>query len=465
MFKCLNELVDYMNIHFIGIGGIGVSALAQYYIEKGHKVSGSDLNLSGNTELLEKKGAKIYIGEHKAENLTKDVSLVVYSPAVQSGNVELEKARKAGQGTSSVESKIQIMSYPEALGTLTRKYFTIAVSGTHGKSTTASMVANVLIKAGFDPTVIIGTKLKEFGNSNYRAGDSKYLIIEADEHFASFLNYNPDILILTNIEKDHLDYYKNLDNILESFRKYLSLIKEGGVLILNKDDKNIPKLGVEKISSQKFKVLEYSLRQEENERMKKTLKIPGDHNVSNALAVLTLSRELKISDEVTFETLSNYKGSWRRFEIRKSSVSGIDFLIVSDYGHHPTEVLATLRATREKWPEKKIHFIFQPHQYQRTFYLFNDFINSFKKCLEEKLFDIAIIADIFDVAGRESDDIRKKINSKKLVEEINDNYVLYLKKEEILRYLKNNIGEGDVVIIMGAGDIYKLGDQFYIEEG
>jgi len=203
-----------MKIHFIGIGGIGVSALAQYYLAKGHKVSGSDLVSSEITGSLKKSGAKIFIARHLAKNLPDDTDLVIYSPAVSSDNPEIEKAKKSG---------IKIQSYPEALGELTKKYFTITVSGTHGKSTTCAMIALVLMKAGLDPTVIVGTKLKEFNGSNFRIGKSKYLIIEADEWQASFLNYWPKIIVLTNIEREHLDYYKDLKHILKTYKEYIGL--------------------------------------------------------------------------------------------------------------------------------------------------------------------------------------------------------------------------------------------------
>ena len=201
-----------LKVHFIGIGGIGVSALAQYYLAKGHKVSGSDLTSSEITEALKKMGAKIFIGRHKAKNIPKDVDLIIYSPAIQKTNPELKQAYQI----QNTKYDIQIFSYPQALGELTKTHFTIAVSGTHGKSTTTAMVGLLLVKAGLDPTVIVGTKIKEFGNSNCRVGKSQYLVIEADEHFASFLNYWPRIIVLTTIEKDHLDYYKNLNNILFS---------------------------------------------------------------------------------------------------------------------------------------------------------------------------------------------------------------------------------------------------------
>jgi UDP-N-acetylmuramate--alanine ligase len=409
-----------MRIHFVGIGGIGVSALARYYLEKGHKISGSDLVCSEITEALEKKGVKIFIGEHKKENLSKDADLVVYSSAVQKDNPELKKAKKL---------KIKCQSYPQALGKLTKQHFTIAITGTHGKSTTTAMIGLLLVKANFDPTIIVGTKLKEFNNSNCRVGKSKYLVIEACEHKESFLNYSPDIAVITNIEPDHLDYYKTFNNVKRAFDKFAKKLKKNGVLITEREYKN-PK---------KFK------------KLKKILKVPGEHNISNALATLAVARVLKIPDKISFKALSEYKGIWRRFEITKI-LNLKPYTLINDYAHHPTEVQVTLKTAREKYSKKKIWCVFQPHQYQRTYHLFNDFIKVCRKNLIDKL----IITDIYTVAGREKEYLKKKVNSEKLVKVINKKNVIYLPNENILNFLKENIQNIDVLIIMGAGDIYNL---------
>lgn len=432
-----------MKIHFVGIGGIGVSALDKYYLAQGHKVSGSDLVSSEITEALKKRGAKISIGPHRLPrwNLGNRPDLVIYSPAVPSENPELKKARKL---------KIKCLSYPEALGELTKKYFTIAVCGTHGKSTTTAMIGLLLIRAGLDPTVIVGTKVKEFGDSNCRVGKSQYLVIEADEHFASFLNYWPKIIVLTTLEADHLDFYKNFKNYLNTFKKFISQLPKSGILIANKDDKNIQKLKSQ-ISKLHLKTQNYSLKQLEAKKIKKILKIPGKFNISNALAALTVTRVLKIPDKISFKALSEYKGSWRRFEITKTLYPK-PYTLISDYAHHPTQIKVTLEAAREKFPRKKIWCVFQPHQYQRTYYLFKDFVKVFKEAPVDKL----IITDIYDVAGRETLKIKKKVSSEKLVKKISKNKVIYLKKEEILDYLKKNLRGGEVVMIMGAGDIYNL---------
>ncbi|TET83830.1 MAG: UDP-N-acetylmuramate--L-alanine ligase [Candidatus Nealsonbacteria bacterium] len=442
-----------MKIHFIGIGGIGVSALAKYYLEKGCQVSGSDLVSSEITKALRKKGAKLLIGEHKAKNLPKNVDLVIYSPAIPKDNPELKEAKKL---------KIKCLSYPEALGELTKKYFTIAVSGTHGKSTTTAMAGLLLKKAGFDPTVIVGTKLKEFRNSNCRVGKSRYLVIEADEWQASFLNYWPKIIVLTNIEKEHLDYYKNLNNILKTYKEYIRHLPKDGVLIVgNEDDENTRRIIFNSqfpISNQ-FSIINYQAsKSKDAQKLRKILKVPGEYNVSNALAALAVARVLKIPDKISFKALSEYRGSWRRFEIKKFKIpdSRFKILVISDYAHHPTEIKVTLEAAREKFTRKKIWCVFQPHQYQRTFYLFKDFVKAFSKAPIDKL----IITDIYDVAGREKGKIKEKISSEKLIEAINKPWAIYLPKEEIVRYLKKNLKGREVVIIMGAGDIYKLVDSF-----
>ena len=347
-----------MKVHFIGIGGIGVSALAQYYLAKGHKVSGSDLICSEITDLLKEKGVKVFKGKHKAENVPKNTDLVIYSLAVPKTNPELEKSNQF----KIQNSKLEILSYPQALGKLTKKYFTIAVSGTHGKSTTTAMLALILIKANFDPTVIIGTKLKEFDNSNFRMGKSQYLLIEADESQACFLHYWPKIIIITNIEEEHMDYYKNFDDVLRTYKEFISHLPKEGILIFNFQ---IPSFHVVK-AKVKMKAKPSSPSKDKQE-LKKILKIPGEHNIENALAALATARALKISDKVSFQALSKYQGTWRRFELSHAELRGAKrgttqkITIISDYAHHPTEILACLKAAREKFKSKKIWLVFQPH--------------------------------------------------------------------------------------------------------
>lgn len=462
-----------MKIHFIGIGGIGVSALARYYLEKGNKISGSDLVSSEITKSLEELGVQIFTGPHKATCLTSDVKQVIYSAAVQKSNPELKRAKELG---------IKIQTYPQALGKLTKKHFTIAISGAHGKGTTTAMISLILIKAGFDPTVIIGTKMRELGDSthsknsglilsyakgsNCRVGKSKYLIIEADEYESAFLNYWPRIIVVTNIDKEHLDYYRDLNHIIETFSEFISHLPQNGILIANKDNNNILRMLKSKVptpqgcgadASQKskvqFKIQKYSSTQKEADRLKKILKIPGQHNVSNALAALSVARILKIPDETSFQALSEYEGAWRRFETYQSKWGLKRITIVSDYAHHPSEISSTLQAARQKFPKRRIWAVFQPHQYQRTYYLFDEFINAFDKA------DKIIITEIYSVAGRERKDIVKRINAKSLAQEMRKKRknVYFIKDlNKIPQFLRAKVEHQDVVLVMGAGSIYKI---------
>lgn len=430
-----------MIIFFIGIGGIGVSALAQYYLKKGDQVFGSDLSGSEITEMLEKQGAEIFIGQ-EAKNIIENIDLVIYSPAVQEDNPEFAQAKKLG---------IKCLSYPQALGNLTKEHFTIAVSGTHGKSSTTSMLALLLIKAELDPTVIVGTKLKEFGNSNFRAGKSKYLLIEACEHEESFLNYSPDIIVVNNIEADHLDYYKNLENIIKAFEKFVNKLPEDGVLIVNGDDNNILR-----ILNTKHKIKKFSIGQEEAGRLKEILQVKGEHNVYNALAALTVAKTLKISDEISYQALSEYTGCWRRCDITKID-SPKPFILISDYAHHPTEVKACISGVREKFPENKIWVVFQPHQHQRTFYLFDDFVKAFDEA------DEIVLTEIYDVAGRGDEGIAQKVNGEKLAKAVEKrgNKVHFIQDfQKIPEFLKEKIDINDIVVIMGAGSIYNIVSDF-----
>ena len=432
-----------MHIHFIGIGGIGVSALAKYHITKGNAVSGSDVMNSEIVEGIKKLGAEVVIGPHKAENVPKATELVIHSPAVTKDNPEYLQAE---------ESDIRILSYPESLGELTKTHFTIAVSGTHGKSTTASMIGLLLVTAGLDPTVIVGTKLKEFDNSNCRVGKGEFrgkplLVIEADEHFASFLNYTPDIIVLTSLEADHLDFYKDLDHLKETFKQYISQLKEDGRLVVNKDDKNLID-----VVGDADNVVWYSLSQKEAAEVRERMQIPGIHNVSNALSALEVGRLLGIPDEKNMEGLYAFQGTWRRFEFFEME----NYTLVSDYAHHPTEIAATIQAAREKWPTQKIILVFQPHQYQRTKALFGDFVD----VLSHIPVDILIIPDIYDVPGREDTGtgVSGKILSEAVKEKITSSMEVFHIPDikDIPAYLTKTITGEEIVIIMGAGNIYNL---------
>ena len=423
-------------IYFIGIGGIGVSSLAAYFLAKGYKIKGSDIASSETTNYFKKKGVDIIIGKHSSRNIKEGIDLVIYTPAINPSNPELKKAEKEG---------IKRLSYPEALGEITKKYFTIAISGTHGKSTTTAMLALVMIEAGLDPTVIIGTKLKEFGGTNFRIGKSKYLLIEADEYKKSFLNYHPQLIVNTNIDSDHLDYYGNLDNIIKTFKEYFKKVQKKGAIIANKDDKNTL-YTLKKEKSVKY----FSLAQKEASKIQRLLKVPGEHNLSNALAVLETARFLKIKDSEIIKSLSKYKGSWRRFDIFKTKYKGI--ILISDYAHHPTEVEKTLKAVREKYAHRRIKCVFQPHQYKRTLYLFNDFI----RVLKNAPVNLIILSEIYGVVGREEKDMDRKVNSQKLAEQAGRKVIYRKTLKDAKEYLSRGVREKDVIMIMGAGSIHNL---------
>ena len=410
-----------MKIHLIGIGGIGVSALAQYYLSKGHEVFGSDLVASEITDFVEKKGAKIFIG-NLAENISSNIDLVVYSPAVKKDNPEYKMAK---------ELKIKLQTYPEALGELTKEFYTIAIAGAHGKSTTTAMIGLTLAAAGLDPTVIVGTMVKEFGNSNFREGKSKFLVIEACEYDSSFLHYSPKIIVVTNIDKEHLDYFKTFTNIKKAFRKFIAKLPTDGFLVDKYPAKDVKKV-------------------------KKILKVPGMHNVLNATLAFQVGKILAIPEKIILKSLSGFNGTWRRFEIKQGIANNKKITVISDYGHHPNEILATLKAAREKYPKKNIWCVFQPHQHQRTYYLFKDFIKTFRSVKIDNI----IITDIYDVAGRETKKINANVSAEKLVKKINKKSVQYFSVPNAEEHINNNIKEGDVLIIMGAGDIYRLAEKF-----
>jgi len=456
-----------MKIHFIGIGGIGMSALARYFLARGDEVSGSDTSGSEITEELEKLGVKIFVG-HKAENIAHQ-DLVIFSAAVQEDNPELIEARKQG---------IKCQKYAQALGEITKEKFTIAVSGMHGKSTTTAMIGFMMEKAGLDPTVIVGTKVNEWGNSNFRAGQSQYLVIEADEYDRSFLNYWPKILVLLNIEEEHLDTYTGgLPDIMKTFGEYISHLSADGVLVANEEDENINKIFNFQFSifndgsKPKFQIEKYNSK---NERGLK-LKIPGRHNIGNANAALAVAKILGISDSIADKALDEFNGTWRRMEY-KGKFNGAK--IYDDYGHHPTEIKATLKGALEllnihdvprreigdkffsdlylKSRKRRLWCVFQPHQYHRTYDLFDQFVGAFADA------DKTIILPIYSVVGRESEEIKKRVSSEKLVEAISKSGkdILFMKDfNKTAEHLKKNLKPGDVCIIMGAGDIYKLTGQ------
>ncbi|MEK7547653.1 MAG: UDP-N-acetylmuramate--L-alanine ligase [Patescibacteria group bacterium] len=440
-------------IHFIGIGGIGTSSLAQILKEKGKTISGSDLVKTEITESLKLKKIKISIG-HNEKNVNKKHQLIIYSPAIPDTNPEMEKAKNL---------KIKCLSYPQALGELTKKHYTVAIAGAHGKSTTTAMISLITANAKLDPTVVIGTKLKEFKNQNYRVGKSRLLIIEACEYKRSFLNFEPDILVITNIEADHLDYYKDIQDYKKAFKQLIGKLKKNGAVIIGEDDKfssqvvkNISKKVV-RISG-KSKKFDYFLdgnvlyNNKNREKINIRPGIPGKFNLKNASLSAAVAVELKVPVEKIEKSLKNYHGSWRRMEYKKTKFQHTIF--IDDYGHHPTEVRSTLSAIRETHPDAKILCVYQPHQYSRTKIFLEEFAKSFYAV------DEIIIPDIYD--ARDYEKGQKTISVDELVKVIKKHHShvqngISLKKTA--QFIKKNHKKFDVIVTMGAGDIgeiYKL---------
>lgn len=435
------KLKDAKYIHIIGIGGIGTSSAAQIFQTQKKTITGSDLNNSKLITVLKRKGFKITIG-HNEKNIPKNCQLVIYSPAIPADNPELKEAAKR---------KIRTISYPEALGEMSKEYFTIAICGTHGKSTTTAITALILEKGGLDPTVVIGTKVREFKNQNFRVGKSKYLVLEACEYKNSFLHLNPDILAITNIEPDHLDFFKNFKNYKESFKK---LAQKSKKIIFNPKDKDSSEI----VENQKAELVSLNLDKNilkisSNKVEQLTLSpgVPGQFNTYNSAVAALIGESLKIENKKIEQAVRNFKGTWRRMEHKKTDLKPT--LFIDDYGHHPTEITVTLKAIRETHPKAKILCIFQPHQYNRTLNLLKDFGKSFKDP------DLVIIPNIYQV--RDSKEDIAKVSTDDLVNEIKKNKTKALNGkglEKTAEYILKNYKKFDIIVTMGAGDIAKIYD-------
>ncbi|MBI4114769.1 MAG: UDP-N-acetylmuramate--L-alanine ligase [Candidatus Niyogibacteria bacterium] len=435
------------SVHFIGIGGIGMSALAQWYLHEGWRVSGSDEAPSPIIAMLRKKGILVHLGKHEAGNVPKKADHVIYSQAVgitgRNMNPEIREAKKRG---------VVLRSYPEALGELTKEKYTIAICGTHGKSTTTGFAGVLLKHAGLDPTVIVGATVPEFHNSNFLYGDSHFLVIEADEYKGSFLHYHPDVVIWTSVEWEHIDYFRTFKQTLAHFRRFLARVPEKGYIIANKDDAEIKKIAV---SCGVRHTIYYSFSEKKAaEKIRHTMKLCGEHNVSNALAVFMLSHILGIPDYIFWQTLKRFSGVGRRMEY-KGKLNGA--FVYDDYGHHPTEIQTTLTGVRQKYRKRlqrgKLWCVYQPHQYQRTKYLFRDFTKAFSSAHG------VIMLDIYSVAGRETASLKKEVNSQKLARAIikQKTPALYMPSfKDAARFLKKTVRNNDIVVVMGAGDIWKI---------
>ena len=451
----ISNLTKYKNIHMIGIGGISMSGIAEILANLGFSVTGSNNVDSEILHTLRKAGIKVFIG-HNAQNVV-GADCVVYTAAIPKNNVELVHAKELG---------IPTIERSDFLGELTRCYKnTIAISGTHGKTTTTSLVSLCFLEAKKDPSIQVGAILEEL-NGNYRVGNSENFIIEACEYVESFLKFSPKSEIILNIDNDHLDYYKNFENIKKAFIKYVKLLPDDGHLIINADDLNCLDLPV----YTKASTIKYGIENEDVDFQAKNiqfdedgfpefdvykynefyghikLSILGKHNVLNVLACIALCDTYEISKTDIINAISKFKGADRRFEY-KGNVNGAK--IFDDYGHHPTEVFATAKALEnKKYNESWV--VFQPHTYSRTFNLLNDFAHSLLE------FDHIIITDIY--AARETNTYN--ISSKDLVDEINKlgKEAIYIPLlEDCASYLKNNVKQNDIVLTLGAGTVTNVG--------
>ncbi len=420
---------DIKKVHFIGIGGIGVSALARMMILLGKRVTGSDRVVSLAAEKLERSGGRIFIG-HQAANLLEDVDMVVYSPAIPEDNPELIKAKKL---------EIPCYSYPQALGLISKNKYTLAVAGTHGKTTTTAMLAEIFIAAGKDPSVVVGSFLNR-QKENFILGQSRYFIVEACEYKKSFLELSPNLLIITNIDSDHLDYYSCLKEIIKSFAKLAKKVPQDGYIIADLSDFNTQK--ALELANPKAGVIDYS-----EQKLGIKLKTPGQHNRLNARAAFSAARAIGISRKYIQPALKDFSGTWRRFEYRGETKQGA--LVYDDYAHHPAEIKATLAAAREKFPSKKIIAVFQPHLYSRTKLLLDDFAKSFKQA------DKVFLADIY--AAREEFD--ENIHSRDLVKKIGPKAKHLSDLRQMADLVKDKAGEDSLILVLGAGDIYRLIDK------
>ena len=457
--------IDFKNpvhMHFIGIGGISMSGLAEVLLGAGFTVSGSDAKASALTGSLEKKGARVMIGQC-AENITPDIDCVVYTAAIRSDNPEFEAA---------VRAELPMLTRAQLLGEIMRNYdMPIAVSGTHGKTTTTSMCSHILMHGGFDPTISVGGILPSIGG-NIRVGNSETFITEACEYTNSFLSFFPKIELILNVDSDHLDFFKDLDDIANSFHRFAELLPKDGTLIINRDSEKFDTvtngISCEIITYSMMETADYTA---ENIMMDGrgcgsfvcmekgkpigsfSLKVPGLHNVSNALAAIALGRKLGLDAETIAEGLSAFSGTERRFEY-KGMLNGA--VIIDDYAHHPTEIKATLKAA-QNYPHKELYVAFQPHTYTRTKALLPEFAEALS------LADHVILADIYaarekNTIGISSDDVRA------LLENSGSDAVYLPSFTEIESYLKERLKEGDLLITMGAGNIVDVGEHLLHEE-
>jgi len=450
MFKNIKK------VHFVGIGGIGMSGIAEILLSRGFEISGSDKSLSDVTERLQDLGMKIYEG-HSPENLI-DADVLVYSSAVSVDNPEVKTA---------IERKIPIIKRSEMLAECMRLQYGIGIAGTHGKTTTTSMVGLTLTEGGIDPTIIVGGKLSGLGGTNARLGQGEFIVVEADEFDRTFLKLTPTIAAITTLESEHLDTYKDIDDIKSAFVEFASKVPFYGFVLLCLDEPALQDI----IPQINKKILTYGITPQADIRAidivhsefsssytviykseeigKITLRIPGLHNVKNSLVAVCIGKELGIKFNTIKKALESFTGVYRRFEVKYNN----EILVVDDYAHHPTETTATLSGIRSGW-KRRLIAVFQPHLYSRTRDFYQEFGRSFLNS------DVFICTDVYPAREEKIEGI-----SGKLISDAAKNFghknVLYIEdKNELPQKLNEIKKDGDIIITMGAGDIWKFGEKF-----
>ncbi|MFW6114740.1 MAG: UDP-N-acetylmuramate--L-alanine ligase [Thermodesulfobacteriota bacterium] len=451
----MNPFGKVKHIHLVGIGGIGMSGIAELLINLGYEVSGSDIKETEVTRHLSQLGGSLFQG-HEPGHI-KGADVVVFSSAIREDNPEIAEARKCA---------IPVIPRAEMLAELMRLKYGIAIAGAHGKTTTTSMIASILTKGELDPTVVIGGRLNIWGGSNARLGKSDFLVAEADESDGSFLVLSPSIAVVTNIDREHIQFYHDMDNLRETFVNFINKIPFYGRAILCLDDKEVqgvlPKLRKSYITyglspqsdirasdiTKNGLTTRFTVSTQNKAMGRVTINMPGDHNVLNALAAISVGLELEIDFQNIVDGLSDLGGLKRRFEIRGES-NGI--LVLDDYGHHPTEIMNVIAAAKESWPDRRLIVVFQPHRYTRIKDLYEKFVVSFNQA------DLLIITPLYE-AGEEA---IPGIHSESLFKGIRDHghkaVTLCTSKEDAVSVLFDEMKHGDVILTLGAGDIHVVG--------
>ncbi|MBN2645491.1 MAG: UDP-N-acetylmuramate--L-alanine ligase [Desulfuromonadaceae bacterium] len=442
------------NIHFVGIGGIGMSGIAEVLLNLDYRVSGSDLRPCELTRRLEQLGGCIRYG-HDAAHIA-EAQVVVTSTAVSGDNPEVVEAHRR---------KIPVIPRAEMLAELMRLKYGIAIAGTHGKTTTTSMVATLLYQGGIDPTAVVGGRLNALG-SNAKLGQGKFMVVEADESDGSFLKLSPSIAVVTNIDRDHLDYYADLDAIRAVFVDFINKIPFYGLAVLCLEDANIQALLP--LVQKRFVTygltpqadyyatdivhsrggIDFTVHGREGVLTSIRLEMPGQHNVLNALAALAVARELELPLEVIREGFAAFAGVQRRFQIKHDE----QVMVVDDYGHHPAEIKATLAAARNGW-DCRLVVVFQPHRYSRTRALFDEFVTAFYQA------DLLLIMDVY-AAGEQPDPAISSAHLVQAIAEHGHRNVLYCPTaDQVLEALSEQLRDGDMVLTLGAGNVWQVGEQ------